>query len=316
MAPFEYAASVTCPAPTATLTVPTASSDSYLGSTITTYNSTGQVIQTTSPIGGVTLTTYDSAGNVSQTTVESSNSTNAPNVVTNYTYDADDNAVSTTVASGTGVASTTLANFDPNGNDYCDVSANAYAAGSTTYQCPPWQPTWISAPPSPNTLYSSTPGADQAEAVTTSFYDANGNLLQQSNADVSTTVTVYNADGNAYCAIAATDLATWLGAHSATQYPFSCPSTPPTSPPSTGSNPGYETKIYDAAQHLLSDSDAVGDTTSYAYDPDGQVTTTTDPGGNVTTDCYYWETSTCASAAPAAGGRRPACTRPLCPAAR
>jgi RHS repeat-associated protein len=300
VAPFEYAASVTCPAPTSALTTPTASSDSYLGATITTYNSSGQVIQSTSPIGGVTLTTYDSAGNVAGTTVESSNATNAPNVATTNAYDADGNVLATTVDSGGPVAQTTLSAYDPNGNVYCSVSGDAYTNDSATYQCPLWQASWITDPPSPNMLYSATPGPEQANQVTTSFYDANGNLLQQSNADVSTTVTAYNGDGNPYCAVDGTEMASWLTANTMTDYPYVCPTTPPTSPP--GGSPGYETKIYDAAERLSSDTDAAGDSTSYTYDADGDTLTTTDPGGNVTTDCYYWETSTCASGSPAAGG--------------
>ena len=220
VAPFEYAASVTCPSPTSTLTTPTASSDSYLGATITTYNSSGQVIQSTSPIGGVTLTTYDTAGNVAETTVESSNATNAPNVITTTTYDADGNVLATTVDSGGPVAQTTLSAYDPNGNVYCSVSGNAYANDSATYQCPLWQASWITEPPSPNALYSATPDPEQANQVTTSFYNANKDLLQQSNADVSTTVTAYNGDGNAYCAIAATELASWLRANTTTNYPI------------------------------------------------------------------------------------------------
>ena len=72
VAPFEAAASVTCPSSPPT-SPPTLSSDPYLGATITTYDSTGRTIQVTNPLGGITLTTYDNAGNVSETQVESNN---------------------------------------------------------------------------------------------------------------------------------------------------------------------------------------------------------------------------------------------------
>ena len=110
----------------------------------------------TNPLGGITLTTYDPAGNTLTTTVESS-SANAPNVLTTYSYDADNRVDKTVVGSGS-TAATTLQSYDPDGNVFCSVSANAYAKGSSAYQCPQWQVAWITAPPSPTALYSTTPG--------------------------------------------------------------------------------------------------------------------------------------------------------------
>ena len=123
VAPYEAAQSVTCPA--LPITTPTVGSDSYLGATITTYNANGEVAQVTNPLGGITLTTYDPAGNVDTTTVESNNSTSDPNLVTAYTYNADNEVYETVVGSGSSAA-TTLQRYDPNGNVFCSVSANAH----------------------------------------------------------------------------------------------------------------------------------------------------------------------------------------------
>jgi RHS repeat-associated protein len=297
--PEAYAAGVTCPS-TEPASPPTPGDDPYLGATVTTYDARGQEVQETSPLGGVTLSSYDAAGNLVSQTVESGDATDAPPVTTTYAYDADGRQISATVARGTPEASTTLSYYGPDGSVYCSVSADAYASGS--YQCPPWQPDWADEPPSVGSLYSATPGPAQAEGVTTSFHDADGELIQQSGPDQATTVSVYDADGNATCAMDAADMASYLATSPSSSYPYACPATPATTAPATGSGPGYETTVYDAAGQVLSSTDAAGDTTSYTYDPDGAVLTTTGPSGQVTTDCYYWQTSGCASGAPADGG--------------
>ena len=303
VAPYEAAKGVTCPfSPPSS--PPTPTSDPYAGATITTYDPNGRVIQVTNPLGGITLTTYDGAGNVIQTTVESNNGTTAPNIVTTNSYDADNRVVSTTVGSGSSNPSTTLTSYDPNGDAFCTVSAKAYAAGSSAYQCPTWQASWISTPPSPSALYSTTPTSAQANNVTTSFFDANGDQVQTTNPDVQTSVTAVDADGRTYCTSDATNVSTWLSAHPSGTYPYLCPSTPPSIPPAQGSNPGYFTTIFDAAGRMLSSTDQAGDTTATTYDPAGHALTTTDPRGKVTTNCYYFENASgqCAVSAPAGGG--------------
>jgi RHS repeat-associated protein len=298
--PQEYAAGVTCPATPPTSPPAAGSSDPYLGATIDTYNTSGQLVQQTGPTGGVTLSSYDGAENLTSQTVESGSS-GAPNVTTSYTYDPDNRQVSATVNQGGSTASTTEQAYDPDGNVYCQVSAKAVASGA--FQCPAWQASWIDGPPAVGSLYATgSPAAAQAEAVTTSFYDADGERVQSSNPDQATTVAEYDADGRAVCAETAADLTAYLSSHSGAGWPYACPTTPPTTPPAAGSNPGYETTVYDPAGRTLSSSDAAGDTTSYSYDPDGQTLTTKDPDGQTSTSCYYWQTSSCASGAPAGGG--------------
>ena len=298
--PANFAAGTTCPtsppttAPTGTLT----------GYTTTIYDALGRIQSVTNPLGGTTASSYDPAGNVVQTTVESNNTTSAPNIVTQNTYDADSQLISSTVGAGSAAPATTLTSYDPDGNAYCSVSANAYAAGGSTYQCPQWQSSWVGAPPSPTSLYSTTPTAAQANNVTTTFFDANGHQIQSTNPDVQTTISAVDADANTYCSSDATNVATWLTAHPSGTYPYLCPGAPPTSPPAQGSNPGYVTTIFDAAGRTVSSTDQVGDTTTYTYDAAANVLTTTDPRGKVTANCYYWQNTTgsCAHSAPAGGG--------------
>lgn len=292
--PANYANGVTCPAPGSSWTA---------GITLNQFDAFGRVGETTNALGGTTLTTYDAVGNVSQSTVESNDSTNAPNVVTSYHYDADNRVISTTVDPGGGsLQSKTEQAYDPDGNTFCSVSANAVATAS--FQCPTWQTTWITAPPSPSSLYSTTPTSAQANDVTIAFYDANGNEVQTTNPDVDTTVSAFDPDGRTYCSADPTNVAAWLTANPSGSYPYLCPSSPPTSAPSTSSDPGYTTTIYDAAGNTLFSSDQVGDTMAYTYDAAGQVLTTTDPGGNVTTNCYFSESASgqCAAGAATSGG--------------
>jgi len=299
--PRAYAAGKTCPtSPPTGSSIPTPGSDSYLGMTIDTYNALEQLVQDTSAIGGITVYSYDDAGNKIEQDVESNDATHDPTITTDYQYDADNRVVETTVDPGTSLTATTLQSYDPNGNVYCSVSANAVAGGS--YQCPPWQATWITSPPSPLSLYSSSPSPAQANDVTTTFSDANGDQVQSTDPDVQSTISAFDGDGRTYCDADATNTATWLVAHSSGTYPYLCPGTAPSTAP-TGTT-GYTTTIFDAAGHTLSSTDQVGDTTSYTYDPAGHQLTMVDPRGETTTSCYYWANASgqCASSAPAGGG--------------
>lgn len=302
--PNAYAAGVRCPtSPPSGSAIPTPAVDGYLGTTIDTYNALGQLVQETSPIGGITLYSYDSAGNKTQQVVESNDPAVDPSVTTDYSYNADNQVIQTTVDPGSPLAETTLQSYDPDGNAYCSVSANAYAEGPSAYQCPTWQTSWITSPPSPISLYSATPSSNQANNVTITFSNADGDQLQSTNPDVETTVDAYDGDGRNYCNADATNVANWLSSNTSGSYPYLCPSTAPTSAP-TGETTGYTTTIFDPAGKTLSSTDQVGDTTSYTYDPAGDKLTMVDPRGETTTYCYYWEDGSgqCAASAPSAGG--------------
>ena len=106
-----------------------------------------------------------------------------------------------------------------------------------------------------------------------------------------------------------TNVAAWLSAHPSGTYPYLCPATPPraaardrtpaTRPPSS-TPPGGPCR----------QTDQVGDTTSYTYDPAGQTLTTTDPRGKVTTNCYYYQNAT-GAVRPQRPGRRAVGRRPV-----
>ena len=287
--PAAYADDTACPSsPPSGDDIPTPGDDEYPGATIDTYNALDQIVQKTSSIGGITLYSYDQNGNKVEQDVESNDSTNDPTVTTTYAYDADNRVTSTTVDPDDSLAATTLQSYDPNGNVYCSVSANAYASGGSSYQCPPWQASWISSPPNPSDLYSSTPDSTQANSVTTTFYDADGNEVRSTNPDVETTLTSYDPDSRAYCTIDPVNVAAdaTCAAEGAT------------------ANAGTEVTTYDPVGNVLSTTDQDGNTTSYTYDPDGNKASVTIPDEGTTNFCYFWQDADgqCAQSAPSDGG--------------
>ena len=68
--PQAFSNGVSCPTSEPT-TAPTATDDPYLGATITSYDSAGQVVQVTNPLGGITTSAYDGDGNLVTQSVES-----------------------------------------------------------------------------------------------------------------------------------------------------------------------------------------------------------------------------------------------------
>jgi RHS repeat-associated protein len=287
--PIPYARGVRCPT-SLPLTTPTTASDLYLGATIATFDADGRVVQETNPLGGITLTAFDGAGNPTQSTIESNDSVNAPNVVTNTTYDPDNRVIATTVnqsANDTQTA-TTNKSYDPNGNVYCSASPNVSTPGSPNYTCPAWQPPWISTIPTAASLYTGSPAL--AKNVTLSFSDSAGRLRQSTNPDGAASLTSYDRDGRSTCSIDPTNAASGAA----------CPLTPLTTPPTTAT--GYTTTIYDWAGLTLSTTDQLANTTILAYDGAGSKSSSTDPNGKVTRYCSYGDTTTCATAAPIGGG--------------
>ena len=297
---FNYSQGDRCPSTSSgPLQVPTVGNDPYLGATIYTFDSDNRLVQETNPLGGITLDVYDQVGNLEQTTVESNGSARSPNVVTTDDYNADGQVTQRTVDPGSSSAATTLSYYDPNGSAYCSVSADATAGSS--YFCPPWQPSWIVIPPNPQSEYSAPPTTIAAKDVTLTFRNADQEQVQSSNAVASTTISAFDGDGRAYCTEDATNLGSWIASNPSSIYPYNCPVSAPAVPPTAGSNPGYDISIYDADGNVLASSNADGDTTTKTYDPAGNVLTTNN-GLSVTTNCYYWETSTCAASAPSSGG--------------
>lgn len=288
VSPANYAAGKSCSTATLPLTTPTASNDPYPGLSIDMFSAIGQSTLRMNPLGGITQNVYDNDGNLTQQTVESNNATADPSKVTATSYDPDNQVISITVGYGSAKPATTLTSYDPDGNAFCTVSANAYAAGSSAYHCPAWESGWIYSPPSPSSLYSTTPTSSQADNVTTTFYNADGNAVQTTNADVQTTATSFDLDGRSYCSVDPVNFNAGVR----------CPAV---GAPHVA---GTATTVFADTGGTLSTTNRVGDTTSYTYDPDGNKLSMTTPSGQTTTYCYYWEigSASCAAQASAGGG--------------
>ncbi len=195
----------------------------------------------TNPLGGITLTSYDPANNVIQTTDESNNFTWAPNVVTNYTYTGDNQFASTTVDPGGSLAATTKDSYDPDGNLFCSASADAVkeirqlpvpALGGQLDHHPAC---------SHHLFYSTSPGSQQANKVTATFYDANGRPSAKTRPRRGN-VDTHGGRQRAHLLQLPdpTDVSTWLTGHPVWHLPLVCPGRPATPPPpAQGSNPGY-----------------------------------------------------------------------------
>ena len=291
--PNNYANGITCPG--VGYTVPTAGSDLYKGAALDTFDSAGRVIQQTNALGGITSTSYDATGNALQVQVipTTADGSGLSTVTTQYGYDADNRVVTTTV--GTAHPATTKQSYGPDGNIFCSLSSNNVANGG---QCPTWQPSWMTAPPSATTLSS----AGTAKA-TVSIDDPSGNVVESVDPDLQLTATEYDADGRSYCTVDPSNVAARIGTYP--NFPYACSQVVlPISTPSQNSDPwpNATVTVYDPAGRTLSSTDQLGDTTAYSYDAAGQKTSEINPDGNATSYCYYSEAQGCASQAPSGGG--------------
>ena len=307
VAPAEAADDVTCP-PSPPPSPPTVGYDPYLGATITTYDANGRVVQVTNPLGGLTLTSYDAANNVAETTVESDNARADPNVVT---------PTPTTPTTRSPPPRSTPAEAPsppprprPTTPTVTCTARSQPMPWPGDYQCPPWQAAWATSPPNPSSLYSSTPSPAQANNVTTSSMTPTATSCRAPTRTSDTSISAVDGDGRTYCSAGPTNVSAWLEANPSGTYPYLCPATPAHRRPPRARTPGYVTTSSTPPASRCRRTDQVGDTTTYTYAPDGQVLTTTDPRGQVTTNCYYYQDATgeCAHGAP---GRRRGRRRPV-----
>jgi RHS repeat-associated protein len=227
--------------------------------TTNTYDANGNLLTTTDPNGKVTTNTYSNTG-LLVTTQDPNGKT------TSFGYDGAGNLLTQTDALNT----VTSYVYDGNGN--------------RTSQ----------------SVTRTLPGGTQQTLTTAYSYDGNGKLLKTTNPDNSTTQSVYNSLGQQVTTIDA------LGRQTTYQYDLDGHDTLTTYPDNTTESTAYDhngnrTQFYDRtnvptyytydALNRLTQSQR-GSTPSRAttnktsYDAIGQVLTTTDPNGHVTTYAY------------------------------
>ena len=229
--------------------------------TVSTFGALGQKIQQTTPAPAgqtgyeTTSYAYDGNDNLIKTTAPPT-STGGQNQVTTQTFNSGDKLVSVTTGSGTSSASTVSYCYDPSGNTTAVVYGDGNA--STIGSCQVPSPTQAAhqatySYDSAGELVSSTAPDTVAApngATTTATYDPAGNMLTRTDPDGVTTTWTYT------------------------------PSKLAASVSYSGSSAHSVTYTYDASGNKTGMTDATG-TSSYAYDPFGELTSATNGTGQV-----------------------------------
>lgn len=230
--------------------LPSLSIDGLGNETLDSYDSNGQVIQTTDPMGHVTSYLYNRFGEVLE-------QTDPMGYTTSYAYDSNGNELSVTDPMG----DTTSYAYTPTGLKCGKLAPDGYALGDRLTGCPTSPAPYVTAygydaegDQTSVTRYDGTNNAVSASYVTTSLYDGVGELC------ASLTATGYAAGD---------------------RLASSCPST-------SGPYETLDS-AYDVFGNLLATTapqNSSGGTTTSTYDADGNELTTTDAAGDTTTNTY------------------------------
>jgi RHS repeat-associated protein len=233
------------------------------------YDTENRMIATTNPLLGVTRYTYDLDGNRLTTTDPNTNTTD-------YGYDDLNRVISTTNALG-GV--TRYQYSMPGGPPCCSASPGSSlitemqdADGNITY----YHYDELDRRVQVLRKNSDTNNViNPTDAVTTTTYDAVGNIVAVTDANGNTTTTTYDADNRSIQTVNP------VGEITRTAYDADGNVLDVTAP-----NGNITTNGYDALNRVVTVYDALGLVRTTAYDADGNVTSTTDPLGNTTRTAY------------------------------
>jgi len=276
-----------------------------------TYDSLNRKISTIDPLGNTTMTAYDPVGNVISTTDANSHTTT-------YTYDALNRRISMTDPLGN---TTSYDYANTGGLPCCGATAGSDlitemvdANGKITYY------NYDELNRRTNVLHKSGGATDvinPTDAVTTTTYDADSNVIEVTDPNNNVTKTTYDADNRVIGVTnAAGDVTTTVydpvgnvnetvdPRGNVTTYVYDADNRmtnttdsvgPVTSQSydgvgnvimTTNGNGNVTTTTYDAINRVIAVADPLGHTTSTVYDPVGNVVSTTDRNGNVTTHVY------------------------------
>jgi RHS repeat-associated protein len=265
--PADYQNGVRCPATEPTIP-PAPGTDPFPGVALTFYNGSDQVTYSSDPLGNTTGNSYTSG------------ISGIPNGLPYCTVDPVGYKAGTVCApyGSTPNLGTTTKTFDGAG----DVLTSTDADGHTTTSCYYSETTGCaaSAPASgdggnPALLYSTT----DPDGTTTSYtYDSAGRVLTQSQAFrgyVATTLSAYDPLGRKFCTVAPAEAAKGT----------TCPSQPPTTPPTPSANPtsttdpylGATISTFDAVGRVIQETSPIGGVTLNAYDVAGKQVCTAGP---------------------------------------
>jgi len=222
--------------------------------TVNGYDSSGRVIQQTQPSSEVITLAYAgtnataAGGTTTVTTYPLGEGTGNPQDVTVYGYTSN---VLTTETTGAGSSSVSTMSIrrDPVSLSPVAVTDGDGNTSSSTYQ-----------------TYDGSGGTPVSSGNVLTATDGEGNTVQHA----------YNAFNQAWCSVDAADYTNTVR----------CPASPPAAPPAPGAtdpNPGMTISFYNTSDQLTAQTDALGNTTVYAYTsgvvgvPDGLQYCSVDP---------------------------------------
>jgi RHS repeat-associated protein len=230
--------------------LPSESFDANGNETETTYDASGDVIESVDPMGRTSTYLYNPFNEVIQ-------KTDPMGYVTSYSYDAHGNELTTTDPIG----DVTSYAYNSNGTECAMLNANGYAAGDRLTSCPSGSEPY-------ETVYGYDAEGDQISAT---LYDGTGNTV--SNTYVTTNL--YNSAGEQCASLTA------AGYASGDRLPSSCPA--------TGGPYETVDTAFDVFGNVLSEispTNASGGTTTTVYDPDGNQLSQISPNADATTTTY------------------------------
>jgi RHS repeat-associated protein len=238
--------------------------------TLYSYNALGEKLTVTTPEPAgqsstqTTTNTYDVAGLLTQvSSPPASDVGGAADQLTTYSYNAAHQLLATTSGSGTTAASTTSTCYDPDGYVTATVPGDGNTSGVTD-------------------CTSSSPWQTSSAYQTGYSYDSLGELVSETRPETSaapsgqTTTYSYDADGNVLTSVSPTSVTT-----TNTYTPLDQLATVGYS----GSSAHSVTYTYEANGNRVAMSDASG-TSSYSYDPFGELVSTTN-GASKTVSYTY-----------------------------
>jgi RHS repeat-associated protein len=291
------------------------------GTTSNTYNTSGQVTAQSDPDGGTTTWSY--SGDADSLAGGSTTMTDPDGNETVYQF-SELEMVSETLGAGTAAAATTSYSYDPatlgiisETNPDGDTTTNTYDANGNLLTST--DPLGNTTTYTYNSLNEVTSKEDPLGDTTSYGYDSDGNLLSVTDPDgyttsyaygdtaypgditsvtdpdghvtaytydgdgdvatssvspsatvTDTTAYAYDADGERYCSVTPVEVAAGV----------TCPAV------GSAAKAGTTTTAYDADGEVTSVTDPDGNVTTDTYNANGEVATTTDAGGHVTSYAY------------------------------
>ncbi|HME00025.1 MAG TPA: RHS repeat-associated core domain-containing protein [Terriglobia bacterium] len=242
------------------------------------YDARNRLIKTVDALGDTSTTAYDAFGNVLTTT-------DANHHAITYTYDALNRQVTSTDAVGS-VTTTVYDSTGPNTGPCTGVCTGPTEGsnlpskvtdgdGKVTYYKYDGLDRRIQEVRKQGSTADVEPPVTDVDAVTSTTYDAVGNVLTVTEPDGNTTTNGYDADNRRIKETdAAGDVTTWAydGVGNVTS------TTEPTS--------NVINNAYDADDRIITVTDSIGNVASYTYDGVGNQLTWADGNGNTTTTTY------------------------------